>query len=500
MKRIAIFVAALVCGFCAHAQTVDDEYKALKRAGFVRDSIIGVLDNYRDDYAQNKDKRKELAPKILALEKELMEQQAKYVELVAEISEREARLTVQAYEKALEAEKKRRSTKVVEVKPNEVPVVDEGLAKRDFVANSYFAAHLSPEDYSALLSTQQQEKQIKEWVNKYFENYAELLALYNQYMEATTLKQAEEIAPLFNAKHNELVELDAKIVAAWSPLYENKIYLYNLLMEREKNNSILNQATEVIAKADREVDDAKGKYNSDVLAGYLTRKRALTEYEMRIATHLMLVPTLDSLSGVMTELNNRDYRLSKLELARRNFIRYEGITVNSASMHNSGSAIPQIKVYDYGTVYRVCIGSFKKRVGVAAMRGVQPVAYVCADGEYLYYAGAFRTEKEAQNAVNEMAKVGFKTPFISAWVDGNYYPTIEDMNDSPNKYNIVISGVATLSEEAKAVITSHKSDCVIARVGSNYSIGSFAGISSAEAVVADLKSLGIEMEIKITKQ
>jgi sulfur carrier protein ThiS len=288
----------------------------------------------------------------------------------------------------------------------------------------------------------------------------------------------------------------------WSSLYFNKIYAYDLLMEREGNTSMLDFSAESAARAEREINDNTDLYQSNALVGYYVRKKALTEYEMQIASALSLTTSRDSLKLVSAELKNRDYRLSKLSLQRRSFINYEDIEVKTPTIYNSKNPVPQTKIYDYGTIYRIRIGLFSKRPNISALRGVMPLSYTDAynGGMYAYFVGGFRTEQEAKDGADYLKKLGFKEPIIAVWVDGEYYPTLEDMRRSQSQYNIEISGVATLTDDVKALILSHKSDCTISRIGSTFVVGTFEGKSAAEAVVAELKALNADIKANITKK
>ena len=119
---------------------------------------------------------------------------------------------------------------------------------------------------------------------------------------------------------------------------------------------------------------------------------------------------------------------------------------------------------------------------------------------YAYFVGGFRTEQEAKDGVDYLKKLGFKEPIIAVWVDGEYYPTLEDMRRSQSQYNIEISGVATLTDDVKALILSHKSDCTISRIGSTFVVGTFEGKSVAESVVAELKAANADIKANITKK
>ena len=499
MKRTFLYAMALACAMGAQAQNPKD----LERVGFMRDSVAEVLAEHRVNYANNEAMREKLTPTILSLEKEVVRLQAEYDKVVAALAQSDAQVALKAYEQALiDAKNQAKASKVVAENKGAAYTPDRARMKRDLVANDYFAEQLSASDYKNLSEAQKREKRVREYVDRYFTKYSELLALQRRYMSVATKEEADKQAKLFDAKKGELASLDKEISAVWSPLYYNKMYAYDLLMERSGQTAMLDFSAERTARAEREVNENSDIYQSDAVVGYLARKKALTEYEMRIASTLSLTTSRDSLKVVMAGLKNRDYRLSKLSLQRRSFIVYEDISVKTPTIYNSKNPVPQTKVYDYGTVYRIRVGLFSKRPNVTAMRGVVPLSYTTAynNGMYAYFVGGFRTEQEAKDGVARLKKLGFRDPIIAVWVDGEYYSTVDEMRRSQSHYNIEISGVATLSDDVKALILSHKSDCTISRIGTTFVVGSFEGKSVAEAVVADLKAADAAINANITKK
>ena len=499
MKRTIIFTLALASVLGVQAQTT----KELVRAGFVRDSVAEVLAEHRTNYAKNESMREKLTPTILSLEKDVVRLQAEYEKILAKISQRDAAEALVAYQKVQKEQRaEQKEQPVVEDNKRGAYTPDKARVKRDLVANDYFAERLAQSDYKSLRDAQMREVKAKEAVERYFKKYGELLALQRRYMEVPTREEADEQAELFNAKKGEMASLDEEITSLWSSLYFNKIYAYDLLMEREGNTAMLDFSADAAARAEREVNDNTDLYQSNALVGYYARKKALTEYEMQIASTLSLTTSRDSLKLISAELKNRDYRLSKLSLQRRSFINYEDIEVKTPTIYNSKNPVPQTKIYDYGTIYRIRIGLFSKRPNISALRGVMPLSYTTAynNGMYAYFVGGFRTEQEAKDGVDYLKKLGFKEPIIAVWVDGEYYPTLEDMRRSESQYNIEISGAATLTDEIKALILSHKSDCTISRIGSIFVVGTFEGKSAAEAVVAELKAINTELNATITKK
>lgn len=498
MKRTIISIIALVSVAVSQGQTA----KELERAGFVRDSVAEVLAEHRANYAKNESMRERLAPMILSLEKEVVRLQAEYDRLLSQISQSDVKKSLTAYEEAKQQAANTKKEQTVVVEDNGAYIPDKARMKRDLVKNDYFSERLATVDYKTLCDAQKSEVTVKSMVAKYHTEYAELLALQRLYMEVPTRTEADSVAQLFAAKRGVMVGLDEEITSLWSSLYFNKIYAYDLLMERSGNSAMLDLSAAITARAEREVNENSDLYESEALVNYYVRKRALTEYEMKIASTLSLTTSRDSLKVVATELGNRDYKVSKLSLQRRSFIKYENIEVKVPTIYNSKNPVPQTKIYDYGTVYRIRVGLFSKRPNISALRGVMPLSYTDAynKGLYAYFVGGFRTEQEAKEGVAYLKKLGFRDPIIAVWVDGEYYPTLEDMRRSESQYNVEISGVPTLTDDVKAKILAHKADCTISRIGSTFVVGSFEGKSAAEAVAADLRAMSSEIVVEITKK
>lgn len=498
MKRTIVSIIALASVAVSQAQTAYD----LERAGFVRDSVAEVLAEHRINYAKNESMREKLAPTILSLEREVVRLQAEYDKVLSQVLQSDIKKSLSAYEEAKQSATMTYKPIIAEPSNRGEYTPDKARMKRDLVANDYFAERLAPTDYKTLCEAQQREKRVRDLVAKLHSEYGELLSLQREYMEVPTRRQADSIAQLFTAKCSRIEGIDSEITSLWSSLFYNKMYAYDLLMEREGKNAMLDLSASVTSRAEREVSENSEIYQSDALVGYYARKRALTEYELQLATSLSLTTSRDSLRLVQAELKNRDYRLSKLSLQRRSFIKYEDIDVKVPTIYNSKNPVPRTKVYDYGTIYRIRVGLFSKRPNISALRGVMPLSYTDAynKGLYAYFVGGFRTEQEAKEGVVRLKKLGFRDPIIAVWVDGEYYPTLEDMRRSESQYNVEISGVTTLTDDIKAKILSHKADCTISRIGSTFVVGTFEGKSAAEAVATDLKAMSSEIVVEVTKK
>lgn len=498
MIRLLLTLSLLLSTSVAVAQEQMQLRRNVERAEAVRDSIAEELRSRRAEYMRDAARRKEIVPSILDLEHQLWQAQKGYEVALDEFSKQEAKLAVENYHKA------QTELKGKEVEPTESKgyTPDKSRLRRNLVDNDYFAERLSEADYNTLQDAQRREKVVTECVAEYMRRYAELLTLQRQYMEVPTREEADSVARLFGKKQQQMAACEEKIHSEWSSLYYNKMYIYDLLMERDKSVAMLDLSASGAAAAEREINEKSDLYASNELVAYYIRKRALVNYEMNIASLLSLTSSRDSLKSVAAELQNRDFRLSRLKLERRSFINYEPIEVKGTNFYHTKNPIPHTKVYDYGTIYRVRIGLFRNRPNLVALRGVTPLSYTDAynNGLYAYFVGGFRTEQEAKEGADMLRKMGFKAPVVAVWVDGEYYPTVEDMRRSESQYNVEISGVPTLTDEIKARVLAHKSDCTISRIGSTFVIGTFEGKSAAEAVATDLKTAKPDIVVKVAKK
>ena len=496
MKRMFLTMA-LVSTFAVNAQN----NTKLERALFVRDSVAKVLKEYRERYIKNEAERPQIAPFILILERDVEKLQADYEKQLEIVSQGDIKAALSAYDQACKDAEEERKKRLAEAE-KAAAAGDEGVVaparmKRDLVANDYFSDNLSSKDYASLRESQLKESQLKTMVETYATKYGELLISQGKYVEAPTKDEADKEATLFAAKERELSSLNDEIFSIWSKLYYNKIYAYDLLMERSGNTSMLDLSAKVVAQAEREVNANCDLYQSGALVDYYVRKKALTKLESEVASTLKLTKSCDSLKVVMSELNNRDYRLSKIYLPYRNFINYEALEVKSGSSEISKGTISDMKVYDYGVIYRVRVGLFSSRRNISTMRGARPL--YCSNsthkGYYAYYVGGFRTEKEAEAAAERLKSIGFQEPIISVWVNGTYYPTIEDMNNSVTQYTLMISGISALTDDMKAKVADYS----ISRNGSAFVVGMFVEKAMADSVAADLQAMGGDIEVKVVE-
>ena len=73
------------------------------------------------------------------------------------------------------------------------------------------------------------------------------------------------------------------------------------------------------------------------------------------------------------------------------------------------------------------------------------------------------------------------------WVDGEYVADIEQWKrENVTRYNIEISGIATLSDDVKAHIQLRNEDSRISRVGKVFIVGEFMSKERAEVLAQEI--------------
>lgn len=490
--RVAVLAASMLAPCALRAEEQRAKYQELLRAAEtamqVRDSLDAVVASMRNRYAANEAERGQLTPQIKALEGELYRAHKRCNEVVHSVALFEhgwyASHPGQPLPKAdTETMRSERSDKV----------------RADLVRNAYFAKNLSKADYKTLCDAQSREVDVQRTLGDLSKAYADVVRLQRRYMEVATEREADSVAVLFNAAREHLADVDALLAERWAGVYDNKIYTYDLLMEGAGNRAMLDRSARLAGASQMEIEGVRGAYASDALVEYCCRKRALTEYETELAAALGLTASRDSLKVVAAALKNRDYRLSKLNLERRSFIEYEPLKVVKPTLYSPKNPIPHTKVYDYGTIYRIRIGLFANRPNLSALRGITPLSYTDAynKGLYAYFVGGFRTEREANDGVVYLKRLGFKNPIVVAWVDGEYYPDIKTLKARQNSFNLEITGLASLDDDVKAALRSVNPDVEVSRVGGKFVVGKFDGRESADkaraAVVAADKNAVVEI-------
>ncbi|MBO5860304.1 MAG: hypothetical protein J6Q45_01370 [Alistipes sp.] len=349
--------------------------------------------------------------------------------------------------------------------------------------NSYLKESLNPEDYKLLLDANKKEAKAFEYAQTYVRNYSKIKNLYDQYLMEQEEAEAEKIyAELSEAMAENLIS-ERMLGDSWNEVFDNKNYAYSYFLEKENRIDLLELAEGMMNEVQQEKLSAMESCMSESVMNYCLQKPIALTYELYVAKLLNLPAAIDSLTIAARNVRSIDYRMPLIDIERRSFVNYEPIEFSSRSPYNSTNPIPDNVVYEYGTIYRILVGTFKYRQQPSIFRGASPL-YVEAreDGRFSYYVGGLRTRDEAESAVEVMKKKGFRDPQIVEWCDGIKTNLSKEEDGERITYRISITN-GSLSDMVREVISTMAEGCQLSRLAEdNFLVSSFASRAVAERV------------------
>ena len=364
--------------------------------------------------------------------------------------------------------------------------------------NEYFTKSIEPDDLKLLIQLQGKEAAVREYATTYVKNYNNIKTLYDKYLQATTEADAEALYAEMATSMDENFVLERQLAKAWSEIYDHKIYVYSYFLEKESREDILEITESMMMEARQQKLLSVDNCASESLADYCLQKPVALNYEMYVAKLLNLTSSIDSLSSASRAVRQIDYRLPMIDIERRSFVNYEPIEFSSRSPYNSTNPIPDNVVYEYGTIYRILVGTFKYRQQPSIFRGASPL-YVEAreDGRFSYYVGGLRTRDEAESAMEVMKKKGFRDPQIVEWCDGIKTNLSKEEDGERITYRISITN-GSLSDMVREVISTMAEGCQLSRLAEdNFLVSSFASCAVAERVANAISKCDETLKVEV---
>lgn len=369
-------------------------------------------------------------------------------------------------------------------------------ASGSIFTNEYFRKSLEKEDYDALMAVQAKEQSANEKAKSYVANYAKIKEMYNRYVQARTEADAEAVYGELAVVLDENTTLERDLSEAWNEIYDQKSYVYAYFLEKEGREDILELTEAMLSEAQQEKLLSVDNCVSEPLADYRLQKPIILNYETYVAKLLNLTSSIDSLSAASRDVRQIDYRLAKIDVERRSFVDYQAIEFLQRSPYTNSNPVPDCVVYEYGTIYRILMGTYKYKQAVSIFRGAVPLCVeTLEDGRFSYYAGGFRSRAEAEKAVEVMKKKGFRNPQIVEWCDG-YKTNLSEAGSV--SFRLMISG-GTLDDNVRNVIETMAPDCQLSRLAEDsFAVGMFSSRAMAErvaqAIVKSNEGLSVDVE------
>ncbi len=387
---------------------------------------------------------------------------------------------------------------VAEATSGDIEIVGESVAT--IVESRVVREMLSEDNFELLQSVVEREREADGL-------YAEFVDLYNKMRDTKQLysqTESESDAAGYMATFRAITpQADSLLVVldrTWSRVYDDKVFLYNLMLETLGQEDLLLKSEEMLrewgAKIPEESDDA-----AIVAVEYDAQKRALLQYDITIGEVLKLKRATTASRDAFVRINASGdvVLLRDVEIRERNFIDYEDIKFSSAPKYKKGE-IPDAKLYKKGTIYRIQLGAFKLSQLPSIFRGAYPLSFDKALGFWTYYAGGYETMLEAQKGQELCKKRGFKRPEIVVWRNGVRRNISREPLAATKGYRVSVDGVSDISPAVEAVIARICGKVDITRVGADhYIVGDIANIYIAEELVEALSVEVDDVTITINK-
>jgi hypothetical protein len=163
-----------------------------------------------------------------------------------------------------------------------------------------------------------------------------------------------------------------------------------------------------------------------------------------------------------------------------------------------------------GIIYQIQIFSSISKASVKNLKGLSPVfERRNAGGRYLYRVGLFNTYNDVLSKLNTVKKVGFRTAFIVAYIDGKEV-SVSKARSSESKvkeeqklYQVTLVPSGELDSELSEGIRQQSDGKDIARSETedgraSYIVGPFGDKGKADSLVSFIKAMGVE-DVKVSE-
>lgn len=475
----------------------NEQYTELKRQNDtlleLEDSIQRVITDTREEFSRSRDSLStpididKYTSYILSLEERIFEIRQQRGDIITEINNIEQEYILAHMFSSSQTDESERSDSLETTKPL--------VRYRSLYKNDIFTSALAPEDYADLVVAQAEDESIEADCMEYIKNYKQLDSTVKQYLETDDESVADSLFSLYlELKHKAEVrnnEIDIK----WNHIIDTKYYALGYVLEKSNRYDALDASSEAFSETQQQCSQLDGEYASDALMHYATSRTTLLNYEIATAQEFGLVDAIDSLQQRLGRLTPIEYRHKKIELERRLFLDYAPIIIGRTNFYNNTTnKLPELKVYERGTIYRILLGAFKTKQTMTLFKGVQPLYIAKNDkGRYCYYAGGFATLAEAEEAQLFLKEKGFKRPEICRWRDGEMVNLSEvkeekgqeSVADIENRYLVAIE-CEELSDDMRELINTTTPDKMISRRGAQFAIGTFTERSEADLLMSTL--------------
>ena len=365
---------------------------------------------------------------------------------------------------------------------------EDRVEHMQLVQNGIIHRSLSAGSYADLKQAQHEDELMPRLVEEYVATHKRMGRTIRAYNIATDEGEGDVIYDSYLKLRDMADSLGGVIDRYWSHILNAKYYAYGYILECYGLFDLLDNSSADFSNMQQVCAREDGKYQLDALAHYALGRPTLVVFERDFATEMGLSLAADSLQRVYDAIVEPEYRLEPLALERRSFVEYEPLAFGAKDFYNDVNPIPELKVYQHGTIYRVLLGTFRKPQAVSIFKGAQPLYVDRGTDGYSYYVGGYQSEEEALAAVEQLLDRGFKEPEVCCWRDGELQNSDAAVLESAEtelsqtlgyRY-IVLLECNTISESMRNTIATVAPDKRISRRGAGFAIGTFTVRGDAE--------------------
>lgn len=424
--------------------------------------------------------------RILELEQQIFDIRTMRGDIIARINELEQEWVLAQMNAPIEEE-------IIEEEPIVEPV--ELPLYRNLIDNHCIKDVLYAEDYTELCEAQREDAEMDSLVVEYMAIYDRMNSVAESYRTVDNEADAEVLFAEFTTLKADAEAQAEEIETRWNHILDTKYYAYGYLLERDHHYDLLDSSSAEFADMRRECSREAGYYATDALMHYALGRPTLRNFEYDFARTMGLEEAADSIATLQREPREINYRLEPMSLERRLFIDFQPIAIGRTNFYRDTNPIPDLKVYERGTIYRILLGEFRSKQPMTLFKGVQPL-YITRneEGNYLYYAGGFSSRREADEAQLFLKEKGFKAPEICRWQNGAMLniTTVERDNDGSvampvtgMRYMIKITADA-LSDDLRAIISAEAPRQSVSKEADGFVLGTFDNRDEVEILVSHL--------------
>lgn len=395
--------------------------QGLRRA---EDSTVSLLASSRALYQSDAENRQKHSLRVLNLESQLYDLRSRIEELTSQVTMLEMRSFEAGFSGASAGSGAGSSLN------------SAGAAGGVLWGAPFFRSNLSGKDLEVIGASGRVQGEVRGIIAEIDSSYGELVQLKKVYDSTSDQDELDRAGVRGNLLLTQIRELDQQIRMLWGKVYNYKMDTFLVLGDKAE----LDRTTlETLEQESRQVRRQEGLSEGSLApsAEVFDAQRVLVlKHELELAKRLGIRGAVDSLAAAVaaaalspTSITSSasssvvvdgGMKYGEVVFAPRSLVVYGEIRKAAGFEYGSVNDIPQVRVPERGVYYTIQVAAMSRPASSVTMfKGMGPLQQQkLASGVYRYMLGGFRTYAEAQKAVNQLYKVGFKAPTMLAWVNG----------------------------------------------------------------------------------